>query len=455
MANTKKIKARQYLNTLDWSSQDPEKVLFINSNNIKQKLIDLIETSEKCIYVTALYWEKDEAGKQIIEAIYQRMVEKPELKVKILVDFFRAQRGRMGEGGECKTNADWYLELEKKYYPFIGDRSKIFYAVPISTKEVFGVLHLKGFIFDNNIIYSGASINNVYLHNLGRYRCDRWHQITNDKMADALIKLTEEQILSDEAVMPFVENMPTAIELKSKIRKFRHKLANCKFFPNIEDDNSYSLKLTALLGLGRGYNLLNTAILNLFDATERKITICTPYFNPPKSVEKKIKSLLLRAKSVEIIIGDKTANDFYREELEPFHISAALPYLYEQNLRSFAKKYHKYIENGQLTIRIWKDENNSFHLKGIWIDDEYMLLTGNNLNPRAWRLDIENAILFWDKDKKLWVKNQAELVNIRSNTIVLTSYENLSLQNSYPEKIYKVLKRVKSIRADKIVKMLL
>ena len=46
-----------------------------------------------------------------------------------------------------------------------------------------------------------------------------------------------------------------------------------------------------------------------------------------------------------------------------------------------------------LIVRLWKDDDNSYHLKGMWVDYEWMLLTGNNLNPRAWRLDLENAIL--------------------------------------------------------------
>ncbi len=34
----------------------------------------------------------------------------------------------------------------------------------------------------------------------------------------------------------------------------------------------------------------------------------------------------------------------------------------------------------------------------MWVDDKWMLITGSNLNPRAWRLDLENAILFDEID---------------------------------------------------------
>lgn len=52
-------------------------------------------------------------------------------------------------------------------------------------------------------------------------------------------------------------------------------------------------------------------------------------------------------------------------------------------------------------VRLWKDDDNTYHLKGMWVDDKWMLLTGSNLNPRAWRLDLENAILIHDPKQEL------------------------------------------------------
>jgi CDP-diacylglycerol--serine O-phosphatidyltransferase len=37
----------------------------------------------------------------------------------------------------------------------------------------------------------------------------------------------------------------------------------------------------------------------------------------------------------------------------------------------------------------------------MWIDQRYTLLTGNNLNPRAFRLDLENALLIDDPQGEL------------------------------------------------------
>ena len=52
-------------------------------------------------------------------------------------------------------------------------------------------------------------------------------------------------------------------------------------------------------------------------------------------------------------------------------------------------------------MRLWKDGDNTYHLKGVWVDNQYILLTGNNLNPRAWRLDAENGLLIHDPKQEL------------------------------------------------------
>lgn len=114
--------------------------------------------------------------------------------------------------------------------------------------------------------------------------------------------------------------------------------------------------------------------------------------NLPAILVRNIIQLLREGKKVEIIVGDKTANDFYIPEDEPFKIIGALPYLYEINLRRFLSRLQYYVNTDQLVVRLWKDDDNTYHLKGMWVDDKWMLITGNNLNPRAWRLDLENAI---------------------------------------------------------------
>lgn len=214
------------------------------------------------------------------------------------------------------------------------------------------------------------------------------------------------------------------------------------------------LMVSPIFGLGRK-NSLNKTIEALFYQVQHKLTICTPYFNLPRSLRQRLSWLLAQGKSVEIIVGDKTANDFYTPPEEKFTMASALPYLYEKNLRAFSKRFDRYLQNGQLTLRLWKHDSNSYHLKGVWIDQRYILLTGNNLNPRAWGLDAENAVLISDPLAVLAEKATQELNQIREHTVSLSHYSDLEMQKSYPEPVQKLLKKFGRVKLDKIVKMLL
>src|SRR5699024_3024290 len=128
------------------------------------------------------------------------------------------------------------------------------------------------------------------------------------------------------------------------------------------------LAVTPFVGLGKK-NDLNRVITHLMGSTANKLTICTPYFNLPAILVRIISRLLREGKQVEIIIGDKTANDFYIPPEEPFKIIGALPYLYEINLRRFISRLQRFVDTKQLTVRLWKDGDNTYHLKGMWVDD--------------------------------------------------------------------------------------
>lgn len=152
--------AKKQLEKLRFIPQAAEKVEFLaDSRAFKTRILQLIQSAKSRIYLTALYFEKDEAGQEILAALYQAKQTNPDLEVKILVDWHRAQRGRIGEEA-TSSNADWYTQQKAEHNL---EKAIEFWGVPINKREVFGVLHLKGFIFDNTLVYSGASINNVYL----------------------------------------------------------------------------------------------------------------------------------------------------------------------------------------------------------------------------------------------------------------------------------------------------
>ena len=130
-----------------------------------------------------------------------------------------------------------------------------------------------------------------------------------------------------------------------------------------------------------------------------------------------------------------------------FSLIGIVPYLYEQALRRFVKSFQWAIEQGLLNIHLWKHQDNSYHVKGLSIDDTYYLLTGNNFNPRAWSLDSENALLLQDITQA-WPHNfLQEKTHILQAYQAAMHYNDIEERDDYPLEVAKVLKRLKSIQA--------
>lgn len=445
-----KYNHQKHLNELAKLEQKAEQYQIVyDPKSYRVALLEQIKKAQHRIYIVALYLEQDEAGREILNALYQAKNQQPNLDIKIFVDWHRAQRGRIGED-KTKTNARYYYDL-KQQHPSIDIPV---YGVPVNRREVLGVLHLKGFIIDDTVTYSGASINNVYLYKFDKYRYDRYHFITNKVLADTMVNYVNDNFLPLDGVQRLdVSEHKTRKQIKSEIKQLRQHLmdANYQYTGNCDND---TLSVAPIVGLGRN-NQLNKIIHHLINTTEQKVTFCTPYFNLPNILVRDIIRLLRKGKQVEIIIGDKVANDFYIPEDKPFNISGGLPYLYEINLRNFVERLQNYIDKQQLTIRLWKDEDQTYHLKGIWVDDEWMMITGNNLNPRAWRLDLENAILVHDPKHELQQQMNQELITIREKTTIVTHFQQIQASQFYPKQVHKLIKRLSRIRVDRIIKRLL
>ncbi|MEN4870122.1 CDP-diacylglycerol--serine O-phosphatidyltransferase [Kosakonia cowanii] len=450
LSKFKRNKHQQHLAQLPKLSQSVDEVEFFYSPaDFRETLLARIASATRQIYIIALYLEQDDGGKGVMNALYEAKRQRPELDVRVLVDWHRAQRGRIGAAAS-NTNADWYCRLAQEN-PGVDVPV---YGVPVNTREALGVLHFKGFIIDDAVLYSGASLNDVYLHQHDKYRYDRYQLIRNPQMAEVMHVWLESNLIHGRGVNRLDDPArPKSPEIKNDIRQFRQALRDASFHFEGNASND-ELAVTPLVGLGKS-SLLNKTIFHLMPCAEQKLTICTPYFNLPAVLVRNIIQLLRDGKKVEIIVGDKTANDFFIPEDEPFKIIGALPYLYEINLRRFLSRLQYYVNTDQLVVRLWKDGDNSYHLKGMWVDDEWMLLTGNNLNPRAWRLDLENAVLIHDPKQQLAAQRDKELELIRTHTTVVNHYRDLQSIAEYPVKVRKLIRRLRRIRIDKLISRIL
>jgi len=410
-------------------------------------LLERIRAATRRIVIVALYLQEDEAGQEVLDALYQAKAERPGLEITIVVDWFRARRGLLG-GGRQPGNAAWYQAQRQ-----LRGLDIVIHGVPVQTRELFGVLHLKGSIIDDCVIYTGASLNNVYLHRFDRYRLDRYHLFQSPGLADAMVDLVRRLLHHTATPRLDLPAPPATRNLRGDIRRLRARLRRMAYEapPSVAGQG---LRVIPLLGVGRG-NPLNRALCALLAAARTQLIISTPYFNPPRVVMRELDHALERGVNVELIVGDRTANDFYIAPGEPFSASGALPYLYEDNLRAFARRRHAAIASGQLQVRIWNDPGHTFHAKGVWVDQRYSLLTGNNLNPRGFNLDLENGLLIDDPQGQWLAPREAELNGLRRHAPMIGSAEALGVKAEHPKEVRKFLRRLRFSRLEPLIKRVL
>ena len=414
---------------------------------LKAELLKQIAQAKFAITIAALYLEDDEAGREILTALMLAKANNPELDVTVLVDFHRARRGLIGHKGDS-GNYFMYREFAQK-----AEHPIKILGVPVKSREFMGVLHLKGFVIDDTVIFSGASLNNIYLHQGDKYRFDRYHVISSPELARSMRQMVKDYIEDDKAVTSLTQSKDSEqLPDKVDVRTLKTRLNAAKYeFESTKSGN----RITPVVGLGRKRNKLNKLIIDLVSHSKESLFICTPYFNPPYILSRALSKHLKQGKRIDIVVGDKTANDFFIPPEEAFSTIGALPYLYEQSLRKFAKRQQWAIDSGQLNIHLWKHGRNSYHLKGISADNRNHLITGSNLNPRAWALDLENGLLLQDETGCWKEQFNTEQQHILEHTERLYHYSQIETLHDYPAPVRKIMNRIRRIKADFLLRRIL
>ncbi|WP_310597624.1 CDP-diacylglycerol--serine O-phosphatidyltransferase, partial [Aeromonas aquatica] len=212
-----------------------------SAKEFKSRILSLIAGATQRIYLIALYLQDDAAGREILSALYAAKQRNPALDIKVFVDFHRAQRGLIGKGKQGGNHL-MYQEMAARHEHQIE-----IYGVPVKGRELLGVLHLKGFIFDDTLLYSGASLNDIYLHQQDRYRFDRYHQIRSQALTRSMVNYVDDVFLRSDAVQRLDRTkIPGAKQLKGQIRRFKQALRTSQYRFETILPNSQEIAITPM-----------------------------------------------------------------------------------------------------------------------------------------------------------------------------------------------------------------
>jgi CDP-diacylglycerol--serine O-phosphatidyltransferase len=374
----------------------------------------------------------------------------PGLQIAVFVDWHRAQRGLIGKAASA-GNAALYAEMARRLGPGVP-----IYGVPVQTREWMGVMHLKGFVIDDRVLYSGASLNDVYLHRGDRYRLDRYHLIESRPLADSMAALMTRSAEGEcGGVCGRIASAAETRSLRARSVSFR-RLAGDSRYPTV----------SGRIGEGRGGDHAAARLRcarqsaqcddsAVIQRARRHLLLFTPYFNLPGAVRGPSKR-----KAPAGLPGDDRRRRQDRQRFlhcpgRAFHDDwrAALP------LRSqpapLLQAHQDAVDQDLLELHLWRHDPHSFHLKGLLVDDDYALLTGSNLNPRAWRLDLENGLLIHDPQGCLREPARGRTRTHPAHARRLDHHSALEALDSYPAPVQRILKRLTRTRADRLLNQVL
>ncbi|KAL0232894.1 hypothetical protein GEMRC1_011641 [Eukaryota sp. GEM-RC1] len=133
--------------------------VLVNPTDFYDSIISHIRNAKHRIFISALYFGTGQLEQTIITELESALKKNPNLSVNLIFDHRRLLRGF----GKSSSGRTCCVEL------FSGLLNSI-----SRTAELFGVLHLKGFVFDNHVIVSGANLSDDYLSGPESGKQDRY-----------------------------------------------------------------------------------------------------------------------------------------------------------------------------------------------------------------------------------------------------------------------------------------
>lgn len=338
--------------------------------------------SAKDVSILTLYVGGLSKSKTLFSALQKRV--KFGKKTEIIIDHNR----NMENPETYQLLREYSLE---KIITFVNVKNP--QILPNLIYELLYVLHIKIYIFDNNVILSGANLDDTYFTN----RLDRYFLITDSKLALYLKKNMFEPFLKDSSSKKIPKNQELIstrtlsskkfFDDKQSNRECCQKSFSIEPVPNFNSSFSYvhgDLKNTHVIPYRENEEL--SILKKVFEYNFNEFYLSTAYINLPKPYID-----IFREKEMKIIVPNTYCNTFKKKGFINNIIVAVYDYLTVKT---------KEILPRSKVLTFYKKAA-SFHFKGIWAFSDNFAITiigSSNFNERSYRRDTEQCTLIITSD---------------------------------------------------------
>lgn len=433
-------------------------------------LLQGVRNARTRVVIASLYIGTGTLEQELLDVIADSLARKPNLQVTILCDALRTTRpsaessDRYASSGAMLAHillsdrAPWRkatnwerpnepVRVALYHTPMLSQVLKL--ALPSRAQEIVGVCHLKAFVFDDNVIMTGANMSSSYFTvRQDRYLCfpdcknlaSHFCSLINTVALYSYTLDSTGQLQPRSAHLdPVAESDLFCSELSDSVKDLTLPTASADHSVDAVDTWVFPTVQMGPLGIRQDEQALLWLLKQLPAGTD--LHLSSPYFNLTPAYEDAILDAA-REKSVQILTASPKANGFYGSS----GVAGLIPLAYsllEQRLHSRAmamdddnkeekeeKSRAKARSGGGLSIHEYERLGWTFHAKGLWCslpgadDGPNMTLVGSsNLGYRSRDRDLEAQLFLFTLAPRL----QQQLERERDDLFVRASKVTPSL----------------------------
>lgn len=395
-----------------------------------------IETAKKRVALSSLYLGVGPLEDQLTADLTSALLSNPDLKVHLLFDYTRATRvEKVADGARsCKQSLQPLAALSRAKVSFFlsphySNWFKRYFILPLpKINEVISLHHMKAFVFDDDVIISGANLSEQYFTN----RADRYIIFRNcPALANYFTDLIETigsfslKLKSDGSfhLDSSWKYHPLASKHKDKFiaearermmalnKKYSRDLRECVNSSTENTSTTIAMPMIQMDCLGIKDDFTYTCKLISSSPAGSSMRLASGYFNLTKEY---IDILLNKSKSdvqCNVLMASEPVNSFYRAK----GLIGKIPSVYSQFSHDFLRQIIKRDSSIQLWSYLRPDW--TFHTKGLWIHyptSDVMLATigSPNFGWRSVYRDNECQVLLITRDPALKSSLTAEYESV-------------------------------------------
>lgn len=448
----------------------------INPDNIEfiyepceyySQLKHMFANAKDRIIISSLYLGTGRLEKDLVSTIEQNLKKNNNLTVKTLFDYSRGLRNKENSKTIFQKCIENYPERFKLFlYHTPKLRGLLKKLLPERVDEVIGVMHIKAYIADNDLIITGANLSNDYfVDRQDRYLilkdckhlCDFYSDLF-DQIKDLSFGVNKNGQVTfnnkNQSFNPYQGNyFDFCQEFSERIhelyRSYRREQNSFDLNKiNFENDDlgqntsrAYLIPLVQNGLAGVKYDEVFTNYIISNSPARSDLSLATGYFNLTPNLMDRI---LNSQAPIQVLTTSELGNGFYGSK----GFSKYIPHIYTCIEKEFYDLIMKSNQQNRVKLFEYYKENWTFHAKGLWyvpnksneILPSMTLIGSSNFGHRSVGRDLEFQLAIYSQNEKFKKKLFAERTHVYEHSKLINSRIPVNKINRFIRVISKLVK---------------